>query len=192
MASPQRPTPGEPIGEPRKVDREVGGGVRFGWLWIWIWLAIIAFIVAIVWFGGWGWAGHGGWWWGHNETRALNPADNTLNGSGIAVLNATNKQLFIGQPFHVRNVPVQSIVNDHALWVGVNDADSILVILSGNNAAANTDIAQGNRVNVVGTIQKAPEAARASQQWDLSQDDVNHLEQQGAYVQATDVQSPQP
>jgi len=181
------------MGNPRKVGKEVGGRVRFGWLWIWIWLAIIAFIVAIVWFGGWGWARYGGWWWGHNETRALPPADNTLNGSGVAVLDATNKQIFVGRPFSVRNVPVQSIVNDNALWVGANNAESMLVILNGNdNTAANANLAQGNRVNVIGTVQKAPDAAQAKQQWDLSDDDVQRLEQQGAYVQATDVQSPQP
>lgn len=181
------------MGKPRKVGKKVGGGVRFGWLWIWIWLAIIAFVVAIVWFGGWGWARYGGWWWGHNETRVLPPADNTLNGSGVAVLDATNKQIFVGRPFNVRNVPVQSIVNDNALWVGANNAESMLVILNGNdNTAANANLAQGNRVNVVGTVEKAPNAARAKQQWDLSDDDVQRLEQQGAYVQATDVQSPQP
>jgi hypothetical protein len=146
--------------------------------------------VAIVWFGGWGWAGYGGWWWGNRNAQIVQPSVSTMNGSGVAILDATNKQPFIGQPFNVRNVPVQSIANDHALWVGPNGATPMLVVLAGNNnTAANTNISQGSRININGTVQKAPPAAQAEQQWSLSGDDANRLEQQGAYIQTTEVTS---
>lgn len=197
-ASPQNPDPRNrdnvhPIGEPRRVDREVGGGVRFGWAWIWVWLLILAFIIAIVWFGGWGWAGHGGWWWSNHNARVIQQPVANVNGSGVAVLNATNKQPFIGSSFTVRSVPVQTVINDHAVWIGENDGASMLVVLTGaNNTVTNANIAQGDRINVVGTVQKAPAAAQAARQWSLTNDDANRLEQQGAYIQATEVQSGQP
>jgi hypothetical protein len=150
---------------------------------------ILAFIVAIVWFGGWGWAGYGGWWWGNRNAQIMQPAAvNMMNGSGVAVLNATNKQPFVGRSFNVRTVPVQTVVNDHTLWVGANGATPMLVVLTrNNNTAANANISQGSRVNINGTVEKAPPAAQAKQQWSLSDDDANRLAQQGAYIQATEV-----
>lgn len=200
-ASPQNPDPRDrnrdnlhPIGEARRVDREVGGGMRYGWTWIWIWLLILAFIICVVWFGGWGWAGHGGWWWGnHHYARVVQQPVANVNGPGVAVLNATNKQPFIGLAFNVRSVPVQTVVNDHAVWIGENNGASMLVVLTGaNDTVTNANIAQGDRVNVIGTVQKAPAAAQATRQWSLTSDDTSRLEQQGAYIQATEVVSGQP
>ena len=197
-ASPQNPDPRNrdnvrPIGDPRRVDREVGGGMRFGSAWIWVGLLILAFIIAIVWFGGWGWAGHGGWWWGNHNARVVQQPVANVNGSGVAVLNAANKQPFIGRDFNIRSVPVQSTINDHALWIGANNPGSMLVVLTGpNNTVANANIAQGDHINVTGTVQKAPDAATARKQWSLTDDDANILEKQGAYIQATGVQSGQP
>ncbi len=181
----------EPLRDTRDVDREVGGGMRYGWTWIWVWLLILAFIVAIVWFGGWGWAGYGGWWWGDRNAQVTQSAAvNMMNGSGVAVLNATNKQPFIGHPFNVSDVPVQTVANDHAVWVGANGATPMLVVLTGNNnTTANANISEGSRININGTLEKAPPAAQAKQQWSLSDDDANRLEQQGAYINATEVTS---
>jgi hypothetical protein len=188
---PVRDSDREPLRDTRDVDREVGGGMRYGWTWIWVWLLILAFIVAIVWFGGWGWAGYGGWWWGNRNAQITQPAAVTMmSGSGVAVLNATNKQPFVGRSFNAQNVPVQAVVNDHTLWVGANGAPPMLVVLTGNNnTAANANISEGSRININGTVEKSPSAAQAKQQWSLSDDDANSLEQQGAYIQATEVTS---
>lgn len=202
-ASPQNPDPRqtgrrgpEPLRDTRRVDRDVGAGMRYGWAWMWVWLLILAFIVAVVWFGGWGWAGYGGWWWGNRNAQITQPnTTTTMNGSGVAVLNATNKQPYVGQPFTVSNVPVQAVVNDRALWVGASGEPPMLVVLTGsNNTTANANISQGSRININGTVQKAPLATQAKQQWSLSDDDAGQVEQQGAYIQATEVtsQSPRP
>lgn len=195
MATPQqRPDPKQPqpLRDIHEVDREVGGGVRWGWTWIWVWILILAFIVAIVWFGGWGWAGYGGWWWGNRNGRITQPATTQLMGSGVAVLNATNKQAFIGRPFNINNAPVQTVINDHTFLIGGGNATPMLVVLQGpNNTAANANIAQGGNVNVIGTVQKAPPAAQAKQQWSLSDDQAKQLEQQGAYIQASQVEAAQ-
>jgi hypothetical protein len=113
-----------------------------------------------------------------------------MNGSGVAVLNATNKQPFVGRMFNVRNAPVQTVVNGHTLWVGANGATPMLVVLTGNNnTTANANISGGSRININGTVEKAPPAAQAKQQWSLSDDDANRLEQQGAYINGTEVTS---
>lgn len=185
----------QPLGDVREVDREVGGGA---WSRLWIWIIIAAAIVCIVWIA-WGFGGTGGWWWGnrtHTPVASLvtsGPAGtNPLpTGTGVAVLNAGNKQAYIGQPFNAQNVRVQSKVNNNAMWVGGKNTPMLLIMGgAANNSAADTHIAQGEAINVTGTVEKAPPANQAKSQWQLSDDDVNQLEQQGAYIQATQVASP--
>lgn len=202
-------SPNDPLRDNRRLERDdIGRGAGAGWLWIWIWVIII--IILVVWFGGWGWGGYGGWWWGNRGVTAVQPLNGNGNnqgainngaagpngaaanalpsGPGVAVFNATDKQPFIGKPFQVNNVPVQNKVNDHALWVGENNSTPMLVVLSGaNNSTANANISQGNNVDITGTVQKAPPKNQAKHNWQLSDDDANRLEQQGAYIQATQV-----
>ena len=164
--------------------RRLAGGSAAGWwfTWWWIWLL---FLVAIVWFGGWGWGGYGGWWWGRPRAVAVY----RVSGPGIAVLNATDKQPYVGQQFQVENVPVQKRVTNEVLWVGTNNSAPILLVLTGpGNSAANAGIRRGNLVDVRGTVQKAPAQAQAKQEWSLSDNGAKRLENQGVYVQASQVQ----
>lgn len=200
------PGPNKPLGDRDRVEREVGAGVRYGWIWIWI--AII--IILVIWFGGFGWGGYGGWWWGNRPQRALvqpNPANGqnaglatngqpggnnmALGGAGVQILTAANKQAFVGKPFGIRNVPVQDTNsnNKRVFWIGANNIPPMLVVLEGNNdTTTNTNIQQGERVNVSGTVARAPSAADAKNMWKLSDDQAKRLEQQGAYIQATEVE----
>src|SRR5579884_2024976 len=157
----------------RRIAAENAGTAWFAWWWIWLLI-----IIAIIWFAGWGWGGYGGWWWGGARGVAVqnvnqaNPAQ--ITGRGVAVLNATDKQAFVGQPFRVSNVPVQNKINNQVLWIGANNNSGLLVVLTGtDNSAANAGIQQGTRVNVTGTVEKAPPAAQARQQWSLSNQDAN-------------------
>ena len=66
MATPQRSFPDEPRPELQRVEpRRVEEGAivptrrKNGLFWTWI----VLFIVAMVWFCGWGFGGYGGWWW---------------------------------------------------------------------------------------------------------------------------------
>jgi hypothetical protein len=69
----------------------------------------------------------------------------------------------------------------------------MLVALNGGATnPMNADIAPGVRVNITGTVARAPSAAQAKRMWALSDNDAKQLEQQGAYVQATQVQAGQP
>lgn len=213
MASPQRPDPDEPRRSYDELERErverarmsrrgVGMGAGFAWWWV-FWIVIIALAI---WWAGWGWGGSGGWWWGgraravpygntYNGTRANgNMGTMAISGPGLSALTATDKQPYIGKPFQVNNVPVQNQVNDHVLWIGANNSTPMLVVLTGNgNTTANAQqIGQGTRVDITGTVQKAPPQAQAQQQWQLSGDDATQLERQGAYIQATQVHTVQP
>ncbi|HET8637294.1 MAG TPA: hypothetical protein VFL96_10625 [Acidobacteriaceae bacterium] len=196
--------PNRPLGDRDRVEREVGARVGYGWIWIWI--AII--IILVIWFGGFGWGGYGGWWWGHRPRTALvgpnqangGPAINgqpapggspaAVTGSGVQILTSANKQPFVGQPFVINNVPVQNAANDRAFWIGANDNDTMLVVLTGNqNNARNSNAQKGVRVNISGTVERAPSAEQAKRMWSLSDDDAKKLEQQGVFVQATQVEA---
>lgn len=200
-------SPNDPLRDNPRRERDIGpGGAGAGWVWIWVWIVII--IILVVWFGGWGWGGYGGWWWGNRSVRVVQPLNGNNNnegainngaanngagnalptGSGVAVLNATDKHPFIGKPFQVNRIPVQNQVNDHVLWVGENNSAPMLVVLTGaGNNTANANISQGNLVDITGTVEKAPPKDQAKKQWQLGDDDANRLEQEGAYIQATQV-----
>lgn len=199
MAAPQRkyddtPQRQQPLGDVREVDREVGGGV---WSRLWIWIVIAAAIVCIIWIA-WGFGGTGGWWWGNRNHPSVaseinngpSAAHPLPTGSGVAVLNANNKQAYIGKAFDAINVTVRNKVNDNALWVGRQGSPMLVILGAAGASASNANIASGEAINVTGTVLKAPPAQQAKSQWKLSDDDVNQLEQQGVYIQATQVQSP--
>lgn len=151
----------------------------FGWWWIWLF-----FLIAFIWFSGWGWGGYGGWWWG--RPRAVIVA----SGPGIVVLDSTDKPAFVGQPFSVSGVTVENKVNDHAYWVSAPNSASMLVVTSANHNG-NNGIIDGTHLNVTGTVEQAPPAAQAKQQWGISSNDALRLEQDGVYVQASGVRKVQ-
>jgi hypothetical protein len=176
-----------------------------GYGWIWIWISII--IILVIWFGGFGWGGYGGWWWGnHPHAAAVGPAPSSglanngqpapangpaaVTGSGVQILTAPNKQPFVSQPFVINNVPVRKPANDRAFWIGANDSDTMLVVLTGNqNNAGNPNVQNGVRVNISGTVERAPSAEQAKRMWSLSDEDAKKLEQQGVFVQTAQVVS---
>lgn len=220
MASPQqRPDPDQNRRDYEdlqraRMERRAATGAGFAWWWF-FWVIIIALAI---WWAGWGWGGSGGWWWGGRTrnapaygTNATPGTNNTapgnangansapggsqaaITGPGLSVLNATDKNQYIGKPFQINNVPVQNQINNHAMWIGANNGAQMLVVLTGNgNMAANAHISQGSLINVTGTVEKAPPQAQAKSQWKLSDDDASQLERQGAYVQATQVHTVQP
>lgn len=194
MALPQRRDPYDDRPELREVERrryEAGGG---GWFlgWWWIWMLIF---IGLFWFAGWGWGGYGGWWWGPGRGAAYGaPNVNQVNaravsGDGAAILDATDKMDYLGKTFQVRNAHVQDIVNDHVLWLTGNGSAPMLAVLTGKgNSLANAKVGKGDRVDVIGQVEKAPPASAAQENWKLDKDQTDQLEQQGAYVAATQVQ----
>jgi hypothetical protein len=180
MALPRDP---ELDNQQRELER-LNQDRRVGAWWWWLWIAII---IAVVWFGGWGWGGYGGWWWGGRSRVARYPQ--RVSGSGVAVLNSNNKGAFVGQQFYLVNVPVQKKVNDQVLWIGSNNSAPMLLIVGSNsNSGAQGRIGRGNLISVSGTVQKAPPASEAKQEWNLSDNGIKRLENEGAYMQAAQLQ----
>jgi hypothetical protein len=157
-------------------------GDRWTRLW-WVWLVAI---IAILWVFGWGWFGSGtGGWWGSTHTSKT-----AIAGSGTAVLNSGNRESFVGSQVRVTNVTVENKVNDYAYWITTPNSQPMLVVTS-LQQLPNGPINKGERVNVTGVVQKAPSEAEAQQKWGLSADDAKRVEQQGAYVLASEVQASQ-
>lgn len=126
--------------------------------------------------------------------KVANPAYNgTIAGSGVKILDSTDKRPYVGQHFQIQNVPVQAKVNNDVVWVGTSGASRMLVVLekpSTNNAnhAETANDSQATWVDVKGTVEKAPNEGHAKQQWGLSERGSQQLEQQGAYVLAAEIQ----
>lgn len=218
MASPQRPDPNEPRRDYEdlqraSMERRAAAGAGLAWWWV-FWIIIIALAI---WWAGWGWGGSGGWWWG-GRTRntpaygtsntvpgptsntapgnnaapgsnsAVAPNQAAISGPGLDVLNATDKNQYVGKPFQANQVPVQKKISNQVLWIGANNGTPMLLVLAGNgNSAANAHIDQSTLIDVTGTVQKAPPQAQAKNQWKLSDDDASQLARQDAYIQATQV-----
>ncbi len=196
MALPQRRDPDERQAEMerdverRRIERETAAGGLLAWWWLWLLI-----IIAIIWFGGWGWGGYGGWWgWGAPRNAAMPATQNgaaspQVSGPAAALLNATDKQAFVGRSVTLNSVQVKTKVNDHILWIDSNNTTPMLAVLAGaDNTTANANVGEGDWVDVIGIVQKAPPAAQAQKEWGLDNDAAKRLEQQGAYLQATQVQ----
>jgi hypothetical protein len=191
MASPQRSFPeNPPPHRPQLEDlqhgpaaRAVSGGWRFG-LW---WISIL--LILAIWYAGWGWGGHGGWWFHHGQ-----PVNDALeDGDGAGVLNTTLKQQYIGQAFQARSLPVERAAGPNAVWIGspFNSVPTLLALPAGPQTAAITSsaaVARGEWLDVNGTVEAAPNGAQAKQWWNLNASDLNRLANQGAFVQAKGVQ----
>jgi hypothetical protein len=188
------------LGNLKEVER-----IRGGWRWWWAW-ALVAGLV--FWWAGWGWGTSGGFLWGTRNTPTsanlpVNPAIGTggaplpqASGPGVQVLNANNKQAYVGKPFRVDDVQVQNKVNDQTLWIGTKTGPPMLAVLQKTrNSVAGKNITQGKLVDATGTVEKAPPRDQAIRQWALTDEGASRLEQQGAYVlvsRLTMPQGPQP
>jgi hypothetical protein len=175
-----------------------------------VWIILLLLVLGF-WYVGFGWGNSGGWIWG-NRTASTASApvanDGELGGSGVVILEVANKQDYIGQAFQVRNISVDHWSGSRAVWIGArhrylpmllvfSSAASFAPQSSGSANSANAGAAGAGgdaeqRLDVKGTLVKAPPRAQAQQEWNLSDDDVNQLEQEGVYVQAGTVQPVKP
>ena len=126
-----------------------------------------------------------------NTNGHVSTAFNTeTTGQGLQVLGALNKEGYVGKPFQVENVPVQTIVNHHAIWVGETRQSSMLVILPNGKTVDNAG--HGDFVNISGTVKKAPAPAQAKRDWGLNDEGAQTMAEQGVYVLASRVDQREP
>lgn len=189
QVTPAPPPPG--TGKPR--------GWRYGSSWI------LLCLVLVFWYVGFGWGDSGGWLWGHRHAAVPVTNSGDLSGTGVAILEVANKQDYIGQSFQVSNVSVDHWSGSRAVWIGSRHSylPMLLILPSAPSFApatpgGDTAVAPGSgqsgssparvqRLDVSGRIMKAPPLAQAQQQWHLSDEDVNQLEEEGVFIQATSV-----
>lgn len=161
MASPQRQIPHEPRQDPRPelqnlqsggVQKEVSSGWRFSFWWIWV------LIIVGIWYVGFGWGNSGGWIWGHrNPVQTTNDA--ALSGPGVPILNAANKQPYVGQAFEIQNVPVEREAGPMAYWIGSRFNAVPMLVINASNPANQTANAGGNSAPGRATAAPAQNAA---------------------------------
>lgn len=184
---------------------EGGGRVPYWWVWLVVVIGVFLF------FAGWGWNSSHATWWGRNQV----PGIPEVTGTGLSVLNSTNKAPYVGQSVNLRNVAVQQKVNDDVFWIGTEKNPMLLVLANSangnnttssnapNNNAPNSNttksggsdnrpvpenVRQGDRIAINAKVEKSPSADEARQEWKLSSGDANRLERQQAYLQAPQVE----
>jgi hypothetical protein len=114
------------------------------------------------------------------------------SGPGIQVLDAANKQPFVGKHFQADNVPVERKVNDHAMWITANTTAPTLLVINGPESnSSGAQVQPGNAVDATGTVEKAPPSFEAKRKWDLSPEDTARLEKEGVYIQVSQLTVPQ-
>ena len=205
MASPQRQYPDKDdlASDPRPALQQPSPAAppstrrwRYGYSWI-----LLALILGI-WYVGFGWGNSGGWIWGHRGDATAESNSGDLNSSGLVILEVANKQDYIGQAFQIQDVAVDHWSGDRAVWIGsrhsylpmllVFPAASALAPKTDGGASspamnAGADGAKAQHLDVTGKVMKAPPTAQAQQQWKLSDEDVDQLEEEGVYILATAV-----
>ncbi|MEO8725511.1 MAG: hypothetical protein ABI383_05255 [Acidobacteriaceae bacterium] len=168
--------------------RNAGWGWGGLWVWLWIWILIIIFFG---WFGGWGYGGYGGWWgWGGRRAVVVQPIQ--LQNSTLATLTAPDKSSYIGKQVTLSQVQIQGSAGDSAWWVGPSNMQELLVVTPQNvhptkSGGAQTTLNNGDLVNITGTVKQAPPTQQAQQHWGLSSDDATRLDNQGVYVEASNL-----
>lgn len=108
-------------------------------------------------------------------------------GEGVNILSAMDKKSYIGKPFQVDDATVEKKPGNHAIWISENNGAPMLLVFSNGDNAANAKIRKGDKVEVTGTVEKAPLEAEAQHNWMLSANGAKRLEQQGAYIEAIQV-----
>lgn len=177
--------------------------VRPVWRSLRLWPVLIV-LVGLLWWGFWG----GGWFWnraheGGNNVRPTannqlrNPYKNQPatvtkqnDNQSAAMLNSPNKQQYIGQSLEIVRTPVLQRVSDSMFWLGAKDDPSpVLVVMAGRaQNAKNVNVQEGETMNVVGQVQKAPTVQQATQGWHLSHSAAERLQYEGAYIEASEVE----
>lgn len=185
MAVPEKRDPRVPqstindLGDQRTVERSSRGA----WRWWWMWPLVIGLVV---WWTAFGWGTSGGWLWGRWHTRTAQQ----MTGQGVQILASKDRRQFIGGHFDVKNAWVQG-VNGPTLWIGPAGTNPMLAVVNSSTQASGSNVNRGKRVNLRGTVRKAPPEAVAEHDWSLPGQDANRLEQQGAYIELSQLTAPQ-
>lgn len=66
-----------------------------------------------------------------------------------------------------------------------------LAVVGANSNETANNVNKGKIVDAKGTIEKAPSAAQARRRWDLTDDDATRLEQEGVYIEVSQLTVPQ-
>lgn len=203
------------------MEQKVERATRGGWRWWWIWPVIIALAVWWAGWGwggtgGWWWgrtahqntaipakpgstttetlANAGAKQPQTSASAAAGGPEEPVTGPGTQILQAQDKRPYIGRNFEANDVPVQQKVNDRAIWIGASataNNGTMLAILSPRTNRNANGIARGQMVDAQGTVEKAPPADRARHDWGLSNQDALRLEHEGAYIQVSELTTPQ-
>lgn len=106
------------------------------------------------------------------------------------LLDQDNLSNLAGREVNLESVPVEETVNDNLFWVGNNPERRILVSLNEGlpNMGESLNLQPGEVVDIRGQLKEIPSEEEIQQRWNLEASEIEFLQNQGAFIQATGVQ----
>ena len=124
---------------------------------------------------------------------AVAPPSGASNEGGLlsdvsSFAKASDKSALIGRMVKLTNVPVVSVLNPRAFYVGPSASQQIFVLLDPKmqpTANANVRLEQGKSVSLVGYVRAMPEASALQRQYQIGQTQYSTLQNESVYLHAT-------
>ena len=112
----------------------------------------------------------------------------TAEGADLLPLAASEGDLrqYEGESIEGRSVAVESVVSDEGFWVGSGPQERVFVHLD-LQGESGPEVDAGDRVDLSGTMTAAPEGF-ADSLGVTDEEGAGQLEQQGSYIEATQIQ----
>jgi len=106
----------------------------------------------------------------------------------VAFATAPDKSALIGRRVKLTNVPVMSVINERAFYVGPSSSQQMLVLLDSQmkpTSKSNVTITQGRPVSLVGQMKALPGASDLQGQYQIGQTQYGSLKNDTVYLHAT-------
>lgn len=115
------------------------------------------------------------------ERTQQQPGAEAAVGTVAAIVLAQNPRSLAGQKVDLEGERVQAVMGK-GMWIGPTAATQVFVV----PATMPKDLAQGDRVKLVGTLREIP--GNAQEMWGIPADTANQLRDAAVYVEATTLQ----
>jgi hypothetical protein len=106
----------------------------------------------------------------------------------VTFATASDKSALIGRKVKLTNVPVVSVINSRAFYVGPSSSQQMFVLLDPKmqpTAKSNITISQGKTVSLVGYVKALPQVSELQGQYQIGQKQYGMVQNEGAYLHAT-------
>ncbi len=110
----------------------------------------------------------------------------------VVIATAPDPATLAGKQAQLTDVTVQSVLSDRAFWVGSGNTQQVFVVLDESLDAGSAEnqivVKEGQRIDLTGSLKTMPNTQQAQDQWDLTAEEAQQLNNQPLYLQAQNIQ----